>query len=412
MHHALLFVVATLLAGVAGATDLPRIFMTSTRGPGDMSAWADAHGLTGIAAADEVCRTRAAAAGLARAANYVAFLSDGMSDAYCRVHGLTGRLSDECGLPTRPIGAGPWYGMDDLPVLDVSESSLSAYAGYVPRPVAHDEFGASLALTTPRTDLAFTGSGTAGAARSPEDTCSDWTEAGSSSAPGTSASVGFGGWSAYHVSCDREARLVCLEAGRHGPQLPRRRPPTARVAFTTAASGTGDLSSWPLAGGSVGIAAGDEICRASAAAAGLPLASTFKAWLSTASIDAASRFVHDGPWFRVDGVRVTASLTALAAGRIEAPLQINESLLPMMYIGAWVWTGTLANGKKGTYRCDDWTNGTNGDGDEAFGHAGMSYFSDAPWTLWDFIGSANSCAINARLYCFADNDSLFLDGFE
>ena len=89
--------------GRATASDLPRVFMTSTTGTGDLSTWADAHGLSGLAAADEICRTRAAAASLADADSYVAFLSDTRDDAYCRVHGLDGKRSDQCG-----AGALPW----------------------------------------------------------------------------------------------------------------------------------------------------------------------------------------------------------------------------------------------------------------------------------------------------------------
>jgi len=43
-----------------------------------------------------------------------------------------------------------------------------------------------------------------------------------------------------------------------------------RRAFVTSASGTGNLNSWPDAGGLFGLAAGDAICRAQATAAGLP----------------------------------------------------------------------------------------------------------------------------------------------
>jgi len=41
-------------------------------GTGDLSSWPDARGSTGIAAADEICRTRAAAAGLENSLAYIA----------------------------------------------------------------------------------------------------------------------------------------------------------------------------------------------------------------------------------------------------------------------------------------------------------------------------------------------------
>ena len=99
-----------------------------------------------------------------------------------------------------------------------------------------------------------------------------------------------------------------------------------RRAFVTSVSGTGNLNSWPDAGGLFALAAGDAICRARATAAGLPNANTYRAWLSTATTDA---YCHvqgrtgekatgcsgspqpSGPWYRVDGT------TALAANLEE-----------------------------------------------------------------------------------------------
>ena len=89
MRYTFAIIVAAFFAGIAGATDLPRIFITSTTGKANLSTWPDAHGMTGLAAGDEICRTRAAATGIADATSYVAFLSDETNDAYCRLHGLT-----------------------------------------------------------------------------------------------------------------------------------------------------------------------------------------------------------------------------------------------------------------------------------------------------------------------------------
>ena len=65
-------------------------------------------------------------------------------------------------------------------------------------------------------------------------------------------------------------------------------PSTAarRRAWVTSVTGTGNLASWPDAGGLGGLAAGDAICRARAAAAGLPNANAYRVWLSTAATDA------------------------------------------------------------------------------------------------------------------------------
>ena len=52
-----------------------------------MSTWTGAVG-TGLAAADSICQQKATAA--AMPGTYVAWLSDGTSDAYCRAFGFTG----------------------------------------------------------------------------------------------------------------------------------------------------------------------------------------------------------------------------------------------------------------------------------------------------------------------------------
>ena len=43
-----------------------------------------------------------------------------------------------------------------------------------------------------------------------------------------------------------------------------------RRAFVTSVAGNGNLASWPLSGGGIGLAAGDNICRARAFIADLP----------------------------------------------------------------------------------------------------------------------------------------------
>ncbi len=412
MRYAFAIIAATFFAGPVRATDLPRIFITSTTGTATLSTWPDAHGMTGLAAGDEICRTRAAAAGIADAASYIAFLSDDTNDAYCRLHGLTGKRADQCGQAAMPVGAGPWYRMDDLPAFDVAELSMTPAPepGYVPRPIVYDEFGVPFPSTYPRVDSAFTATSPAGIREVGYSTCQSWT--GNSQPPFTGGMSAYGGygWDTYGaLGCIFEARLVCAKAGRHGPALPRKRASTARVVFATAAKGTGDLSSWPLAGNSAGVAAGDAICKASAAAAGLPLAASFKAWLSAASVDAASRFVHDGPWYRVDGVRVTESLAAMLDGNLDAALQADEHGQPLTYYGDQVWTGTLPNGQGGQlqFHCDSWSRGDDG----VYGHVGKSYLADYSWSAHGGSG-AFICSSPGRLYCFADNDSLFYGDME
>ena len=103
----------------------------------------------------------------------------------------------------------------------------------------------------------------------------------------------------------------------------------AKKVFVTSASGTGNLGSWPQAGGHTGLAAGDAICRSLAADAGLADASLFRAWLSTSTTDAYCHVAgfagkkssncgqpslpDAGPWQRTDGVSFSHRLSDLTS---------------------------------------------------------------------------------------------------
>ena len=116
-----------------------------------------------------------------------------------------------------------------------------------------------------------------------------------------------------------------------------------RRAFVTSVRGTGDLFSWPGSSGATALDRADSVCRARAAAAALPNAATYRAWLSTSSTDA---YCHvqgltgtragacgggsqpgGGPWYLVNGVsEYTADLATLTgAGHvIYRPVLFDE----------------------------------------------------------------------------------------
>jgi hypothetical protein len=397
---------ACFVAGNAIATDLPRVFMASVSGTGNLSTWPDAHGMTGLQAADEICRTRAAAAALADADQYIALVSDSQDDAYCRLHGDTGKRAANCNQAAFPTGAGPWYRMDDLAQMDVAENATGdgSEGGYVPRHILYDEFGTALDPTNESADFAFTATLTDGSADA-ANTCSDWTSASGDVGLGNPF-YGFGNIAGGSWTCDQSLRLICLEKGHHGPPLARSRPPSARVAFTTSSAGAGDLSSWPDAGGAVSLDAADNICRAHAARAGLALPDSFKAWLSTSSVDAIDRFVNDGVWYRVDGVRLTGSIAGLFNGLLESPPQLDENG-HVAFATDSVWTGTNPDGRSGGSTCADWTAGT----DQSFGGIGQGLATTGLWTEIVFFHPGCSDPF-PHLYCFGDNDSLFMASFE
>ena len=337
---------------------------------------------------------------------YIALLSDSNDDAYCRWHGDTGKRAANCNQAAFPTGAGPWYRMDDLAQMDVAENATGdgSEGGYVPRHILYDEFGTALDPTNESADLAFTATLTDGSADA-ANTCSDWTSVTGDVKLGNPF-YGFGNIYGAAWTCDQPLRLICLEKGQHGPPLTRSRPPSARVAFVTSSVGNGDLSSWPDASGAVSLEADDNICRAHAEQAGLALPETFKAWLSTSTFDAIDRFVNDGVWYRVDGVRLTGSITGLVNGLLESPPQLDENGHVTLAVDT-VWTGTGTDGRSTGNTCADWSEGT----DNAFGSLGQDLAATGVWTKLAFFAPGCSDPF-PHLYCFGDNDSLFLADFD
>lgn len=381
-------------AGPDGAPNAPRLgFVTSVSGSLAFGTWPDAGGQVGTAAADQICSTRATIAGLPDPASFVAWLSDSSNDAWCRVHGLGGKRANNCGLPALPANAGPWQGTNGQPLLAALPAGLGDNgANYTP--LRFNEFGLALPggwePVPTGTDSQGVASGTP---------CDDWTNpaAAGSTAGGSTGQTTIGWTASGTLPCSvPNRRLYCLQAGP-GPALPAQR--WGRMAFLTSATGSGDLSSWPQAGGAAGVAAGDNICRAEASAAGLSHAATFLAWLGSGTTGAATRFREDGPWRRPDGVRIADNIAGLTSGRLLAP--INQTLDGTYLGGLLAWTGSMSNGGV-TLNCDGWANA------DAQGVPGWISSSSSSWT---FLGEG-PCSEAMRLYCLSDSDELYVDGFD
>jgi hypothetical protein len=357
-------------------------FMTSVSGTGDLSSWADAGGARGLAAADAICQARAAAAGFD--GRFVAWLSDGTDDAYCRVHGLGGQRAAQCGQSALPAAAGPWVRSDGLPWGDRIDLLLDATHPRVYTPPGRDEFGA------PVTREFFTATSALGAFDGPES-CSGWTSASGGTATAGEPDYAGGEWSiAAHKSCGGAQSLFCLEVGPGvAPTFPT---PTGRRAFLTSVAGTGDLSSWPDAQGQMGLAAGDAICRARATAAGLPNAASYTAWLSAGATAAGDRLSADGPWVRVDGVPLAASRDALRAGALVSSLNVTETG-EYLWLPLFAWTGTSSGGGAGA-ECGAWSGMGNG-------ITGRIYQASALWTQTT-ARTPDACTRRYPLYCFED----------
>lgn len=184
-----------------------------------------------------------------------------------------------------------------------------------------------------------------------------------------------------------------------------------RRAFVTSVSGTGDLSAWPGAGGQTGLAAGDAICRARAAAAGLPNASSYRAWLSTSSTDAYCHVrgltgkrvpgcsggagVPAGPWYLVNGITpFTADLDGLTGseGKIYRPVALDEFAdAPPDLESSRYWTGSHADGTAMSVHCSNWTT----DQFPSSATTGTSFGTTQVWS--SSVGE--SCNQSNRLLC-------------
>ncbi|GMU66055.1 MAG: hypothetical protein AMXMBFR36_23290 [Acidobacteriota bacterium] len=398
----ILFALVTGLAFVAAPVEAVkrRAFVTSVSGTGNLSTWIGAGGLTGVAAADNVCRVRAVAGGLPNAATYRAWLSTSTTDAYCHVQGLTGKKATGCNGASQP-GAGPWYQANGATYFATSLSNLTGTDGTIFFPVLWDEFFDPIPEAEP---LYWTGTGSNGAGLSTH-ACNDWSSgsAGALGARGTALGTAVAwtylGWN----ECSVPHRLLCLEPGASEPQGRIGWQPGSLV-FVTSATGSGDLSTWAEAGGAAGLEAGDNICQYLAAAAHLPAPESFVAWLSDAQVDARDRLTGNGPYRRVDSVRVADSKADLLDGTSDNSIHVFEDGRYLTTAGD-VRTGTDQDGVLKTPNCSDWTSGLNGDLG-AKGVAGLS--RSLAWTENAFI----NCSSDLRLYCFSNVVTIFWDGFE
>ncbi|HUS32045.1 MAG TPA: EGF domain-containing protein [Kofleriaceae bacterium] len=366
-------------------------FVTSTTGTGNLATWAGAGGQTGIAAADAICSARAAAAGLP--GTYVAWISDAVNDAYCRVQGYAGKKSAVCGLSngTLPVAAGPWARRDGVRWAGTIDRLVSPYSELYSQGNL-DENG----VAVPTTDLVFTGTGADGAfkASGAADSCSSWTSASTSDAAITGqAGAGSGYFSDQlaATNCDQLARLRCLEVGT-GPAFPPHQVLPKRV-FATSVSGNGILGAWPdIAGlGLTGAAAADAICQARARYIGVANAASFRAFVSTSSSTAASRITGNGPWFKLDGLPVAFSKTDLLDGQLFSPINRTELLGTPTSGFNGAWTGSTTAGINGSYTCGNWTVGVGG----TYGGTGKH----DSFTSWVQSG-ITSCNTSEVLYCF------------
>ena len=183
-----------------------------------------------------------------------------------------------------------------------------------------------------------------------------------------------------------------------------------RTMFITSDAGPGDLRTWPGSGSTMdGVAAGDAVCQARAAAAGLSDPEDYRAWLSTPTTDAYCH-VQDlvgtrlancglpslpnlaGPWKRVDGTHFGATILELLAQTygVYLPPWLDEN---GQVVHALAWTGTDPFGASTTSSdCSDWKSSSG----SATGIGGDSENTGYGWVE----ETASACSSDNHLYCF------------
>jgi hypothetical protein len=375
-----------------GPTAAPNVvFITSASGNGDLSQWPDALAVsaTGLAAGDAICQARANAAGLP--GTYKAWLSTSTTDAYCHIQGFDGYTkSGKCGQASLPVAAGPWVRTDGYPFADTIDKlvdNASAY-GQVFAPVLLNENGDAVVSSWYYTGTY--GDGTVGSTH-----CNNWTSNASSSLGDSGNTWGTTGWwsDGGGNDCDSVQPLLCMQTGTGGPLPSLTIPAGAKKVFVTHDAHDAILSGWPDAIGT-GIAAGDAVCQARATSAGLT--GTFKAWLSDDSTDAVDHVTAgattDGPFYRLDGVKIADNKAELAIAPLFTAITYTETGLYYEYYA--VWTGTNGIGTNSGKNCSNWTsNSTQG----TWGNTSTA----EGWTSWDYATCGGG--FNATLYCFEDD---------
>lgn len=158
--------------------------------------------------------------------------------------------------------------------------------------------------------------------------------------------------------------------------------PDYNLAFVTSQTYNGNL------GGLVGA---DSQCQARATAAGLP--GTYRAWLSTSSVDAIDR-IDEATYYKIDGSLLAYNKYDLTDGTISSPISRTE-LNQIVVTGNGLdraYTGTNADGTVNTSNCNNWTAGS-------ISYAGR--WGDVLMinSFWSSRG-ASSCNVARRLYCF------------
>ncbi len=154
-----------------------------------------------------------------------------------------------------------------------------------------------------------------------------------------------------------------------------------KLVFITRAKFGGNLG---------GLAGADSKCAVAASAAGFP--GKFIAYLSTITVNAASRVTGSGPWNNTKGQRVFDAGAARWAGFPKATILDDSGKLAESY-----WTGSEGQGTSSLLHCNNWTEGLN---DFAQGTLGNPLSNDGGWITF----GVGSCARSPSALICLQND--------
>jgi|GEM_PF-3293460 len=158
---------------------------------------------------------------------------------------------------------------------------------------------------------------------------------------------------------------------------------TGKRAFVTSTTYNGNLG---------GLAGADALCQARADA--VSLGGTWKAYMVSGAMGLSRLAPATVPYVRTDGVRIANNWADLSDESLMAPLNVNESGLPVS--GGNVWTGLTNVGGGTNQHCNNWTYGGGGClGGSACGGGGEHGAIDNHWDGYYVFG----CNSGYRLYC-------------
>jgi hypothetical protein len=176
----------------------------------------------------------------------------------------------------------------------------------------------------------------------------------------------------------------------------------------------------PGSGGDLGgLAGADAHCTSLAEAAGIT-GKTWRAYLSTSSVDARDR-IGDGPWYNVDGVMIASDVDQLHGdNNLNGDTALDENGNQPGYLSMVdgevqrpetlvhdILTGTNEDGTANEATCNNWTDGTSA-ATAMLGHADRIGMNPGV-NSWNQIHASRGCDMESLIptggagmfYCFA-----------